>query len=352
MIENRKEEHIRIAEGKEVNAQHNFWDDITLIHRAMPEVDYDSIKTDIDFLGNQIDYPMIISSMTGGTELAKRINENLARAAEKFNLPMGLGSMRAAVEKKELDHTYSVINNFRIPVKLANIGAPQLIPQEKMVLGQKDIDYLMELIDAKFLIVHFNFLQELIQPEGDRKASGVMKKVKELCGSYPIIAKETGAGFSKADIEDLVDCGVKAIDVGGLGGTSFAAIEYYRAENSGDLEKTRAGKTFWNWGVPSPVSVSLSSGKTFTIGSGGLRSGLDLARAIRMGANAGGFARSLLDGADTSFENLDANIRTIIRELKTAMLLTGSREIKELKNRKAIIHGELKDWMEQYAGKS
>ena len=144
MIENRKEEHIRIAEGKEVNAQHNFWDDITLIHRAMPEVDYDSIKTDIDFLGNQIDYPMIISSMTGGTELAKRINENLGRAAEKFNLPMGLGSMRAAVEKKELDHTYSVINNFRIPVKLANIGAPQLIPQEKMALGQNDIDYLME----------------------------------------------------------------------------------------------------------------------------------------------------------------------------------------------------------------
>ena len=228
MIENRKEEHIRIAEGKEVNAQHNFWDDITLIHRAMPEVDYDSIKTDIDFLGNQIDYPMIISSMTGGTELAKRINENLARAAEKFNLPMGLGSMRAAVEKKELDHTYSVINNFRIPVKLANIGAPQLIPQEKMALGQNDIDYLMELIDAKFLIVHFNFLQELIQPEGDRKASGVMKKVKELCSSYPIIAKETGAGFSKADIEDLVDCGVKAIDVGGLGGTSFASMSSMR----------------------------------------------------------------------------------------------------------------------------
>ena len=352
MIENRKEEHIRIAEGKEVNAQHNFWDDITLIHRAMPEVDYDSIKTRIDFIGNRIDYPMIISSMTGGTELARKINENLARAAEKFNIPMGLGSMRAAVERKELAPTYSVINNYKIPVKLANIGAPQLIQQEKKALGEKDIDYLIELIDAKFLIVHFNFLQELIQPEGDRNAKGVMKRVKELCSSYPIIAKETGAGFSREDIDELVDCGVRAIDVGGLGGTSFAAIEYYRAENTGDMEKTRAGKTFWNWGVPSPVSVALGSGKAYTIGSGGLRSGLDLARAIAMGADAGGFARTILDGADNSYEVLETNIRTIIRELKTAMLLTGSEDVSHLKSRNIVIQGALREWMEQYVRKS
>ena len=129
MIENRKEDHIRIAEGKEVNASHNYWDDITLIHRAIPEVNYDGIDTKVDFHGNRIDYPILISSMTGGTDLARKINENLAWAAEKFHIPMGLGSMRAAAEKKDLAGTYSVINNYSIPFKLANIGAPQLIRQ-------------------------------------------------------------------------------------------------------------------------------------------------------------------------------------------------------------------------------
>ena len=249
--------------------------------------------------------------------------------------------MRAAAEKKELAGTYSVINNYKIPFKLANIGAPQLIRQDKDAMSREKIDYLMELIDAKFLIIHFNFLQEMIQPEGDRNAKGVMEKVKELAASYPVIAKETGAGFSERDIDMLIDANVKAIDVGGLGGTTFAAIEYYRAEKQGEGEKAIAGKTFWNWGVPSPISLKIINGRIPAIGSGGLRNGLDLARAISMGASMGGFARTLLKGANESRESIEKNINAIIRELKIAMFLTGSGNVEDLKRADKFIHGNL-----------
>ncbi len=351
MIENRKEDHIRIAESKEVNASHNFWDDITLIHRAIPEVDYEAINTETEFYGNRLKYPILISSMTGGTELAKKINGNLAMIAEKYGLPMGLGSMRAAAEKKELADTYSVINNYKVPVKLANIGAPQLIKQDKPAMSREKIDYLMELIDAKFLILHFNFLQEMIQPEGDRNAKGVLREVKELAASYPVIAKETGAGFSLKDVNELIDVGVKAIDVGGLGGTTFAAIEYYRAEKQGEAEKAVAGKTYWNWGIPSPISLKLIGGRIPSIGSGGLRNGLDLARAISMGATLGGFARTLLSSADKSVEELEKTVNTIIRELKIAMFMTGSKDLNELKRADKFIHGPLKEWSDYYDGR-
>ncbi len=351
MIENRKEDHIRIAESKEVNASHNFWDDITFIHRAIPEVDYESIHTHTDFCGHRLNYPILISSMTGGTDLAKKINGNLAQIAEKYGLPMGLGSMRAAAEKKELSDTYSVINNYKLPLKLANIGAPQLIKQDKQALSREKIDYLMELIDAKFLIIHFNFLQEMIQPEGDRNARGVIKAVKELCASYPVIAKETGAGFSSKDVDELIDAGVKAIDVGGLGGTTFAAIEYYRAERQGEAEKAVAGKTYWNWGIPSPISLKLIGKRIPSIGSGGLRNGLDLARAISMGASMGGFARTLLSSADRSVEELEKTMKTIIRELRIAMFMTGSANLDGLREAEKFIHGPLKEWSDYYDGR-
>ncbi|EQD29998.1 isopentenyl pyrophosphate isomerase, partial [mine drainage metagenome] len=148
--------------------------------------------------------------MTGGTELAKRINGNLAAAAEHFAVGMGVGSMRAAVEKKELAETYSVINQYRIPFKVANIGAPQLINQKKAAFSDSDIEYCFNLIDADFLIVHFNFLQEMVQPEGDRNARGVLKRLSDIASSYPVIAKETGNGFSREAAAELKDAGVKA----------------------------------------------------------------------------------------------------------------------------------------------
>ncbi len=348
MIENRKEEHVRIAENENVSTDHNFWDDIDIIHQAIPEVDFDSIDTSAQFIGHRINHPMIISSMTGGTDLAKRINYNLAAAAEKFGIPMGVGSMRAAVEKKELADTFSVILERKVPVRIANIGAPQLIRQEKPAFTDKDIEYVMNLIEAHYLIVHFNFLQEMVQPEGDRNAKGVLKRLSEIASSYPVIAKETGNGFSREAALELKDAGVKAIDVGGLGGTSFAAIEYYRAKKAGDSGKMASGLSFWNWGVPSPASVKYCSVGIPVIGSGGLRNGLDLAKALVMGASVGGFARTLLKSADASQTDIENEISQILRDLKIAMFLTGKSSVREMSQVKHIIREPLKSWVEAY----
>ena len=348
MIENRKEEHIRIAENEKVDTDHNYWDDIQVLHQAIPEIDFDSIDTSTRFISHEIQFPMVISSMTGGTELARKINLNLASAAEKFGLPMGVGSMRAAVEKKELSDTFSVILQKKVPVRIANVGAPQLINQGKKAFTDKDVEYIFNLIEANYLIVHFNFLQEMVQPEGDRNAKGIMKRLQDIASSYPVIAKETGNGFSREAALQLRDAGVRAIDVGGLGGTSFAAIEYYRARKAGDEEKMRAGKSFWNWGVPSPASIRYCDVGIPVIGSGGLRNGLDLFKALLMGASAGGFARTLLKGADVSEEQIQKEVSYIIRDFKIGMFLTGSRNVKEIREARHFITEPLKTWLDVY----
>lgn len=344
MIENRKTEHIRIAENESVTSDHNYWDDISMMHQPLPEVDFDRIDTSTDFLGRKLDFPIVISSMTGGTQLAKKINSNLAAAAEEFGIAMGVGSMRAAVEKKELSDTFSVINDFKIRARIANIGAPQLIKQAKPAFSDADIEYLFKLIDADFLIVHFNFLQEMVQPEGDRNSEGILKRVAEIAQSYPVIAKETGNGLSRDAAIKLKDAGVRAFDVGGLGGTSFAAIEYYRAKNANDEEKMHTGRSFWNWGIPSPASIRYCSLGLPVVGSGGLRNGLDLAKAIMVGGTAGGFARSLLKNADTSLEELKKQLRFLTRDFRIAMFLTASRNLDELRKADYFVNEPLKSW--------
>ncbi|MHB8397218.1 MAG: type 2 isopentenyl-diphosphate Delta-isomerase [Thermoplasmataceae archaeon] len=348
MIENRKEEHINIAESRVVSPDHNFWDDIKFVHQAVPEIDFDRIDTAIKFLNLKTDFPILISSMTGGTERAREINRNLARAAEAFGIGMGVGSMRAAVEKRELSDTFSVINEYKIRYKIANIGAPQLIDQEKKGFDNKKIDYVFDLIGANFLAVHFNFLQEMVQPEGDHNSRGVMKRLQEVAASYPVIVKETGNGFSREAANMFRDAGVKAIDVGGLGGTSFAAIEYYRAEKAGDREKMDSGRTFWDWGIPSPASIRYCNVGLPVIGSGGLRNGLDLARSISMGSEMGGFARTLLSSADKSYEDVEREVKQIIRDLKIAMFLTSSGKVNDLRKAGKIIMEPLKSWLSLY----
>lgn len=348
MIENRKTEHIRIAENETVTSDHNYWDDIRMIHQPLPEVDFEKIDTSVDFLGKKLDYPIVISSMTGGTQLARKINSNLAAAAEHFGLAMGVGSMRAAVEKKELSDTFSVINDYKIRARIANIGAPQLIKQDKPAFTDKDIEYVFNLIEADYLIVHLNFLQEMVQPEGDRNSEGILKRIAEISQSYPVIAKETGNGISREAALRLRDAGVRAIDVGGLGGTSFAAIEYYRAKSASDEEKMHTGLSFWNWGIPSPASIRYCSVGLPVIGSGGLRNGLDLAKAIMVGGIAGGFARSLLKNADTSLDELKKQMSFLIRDFKIAMFLTASRNISELRKAEHFIEEPLKTWYYHY----
>ncbi|MCK4614867.1 MAG: type 2 isopentenyl-diphosphate Delta-isomerase [Thermoplasmata archaeon] len=346
MIVNRKEEHLRICLERDVTGRYNYWDDLRFIHQSVPGFDMEDIDIAIDVFGKRLKAPFIISGMTGGCESGKAVNENLAVAAEELGIGMGVGSQRAALEKPELVDSYSVILDYEIPLVYANIGAPQLIPQGG---GHKPIDIeagkqAMEMVGADLLAIHLNYLQEIAQPEGDLKARGVIEAITELSSELPILAKETGAGMSRKTAIRLKDAGVRGIDVGGAGGTSFSAVEVYRAMEAGDVLRERLGRTFWNWGIPTPVSVRLARVGLQIIATGGLRNGLDLARAIAVGADAGGFACQLLSPAMESPEAVVKEIELILEELKVVMFLTGARNINELRNMRLIEAGRIKDW--------
>lgn len=327
--ENRKDEHVRVSLEKNVNAEHNYWDDIVLIHNALPEINKDEIDLSTSFLGRKLGAPIIIASMTGGYDKAKKINENLAVAAEKYQIGMGVGSQRAALEKKELRETYSVIKNYDIPLRIANIGASQLVQwgyQKSIENAQKMID----MVDAHAFIVCLNFLQEAVMPEGEANARGVFDAIKKLADhlSTPVIVKESGAGISYDVACRLSDTNISAIDVGGSGGTSFAAIEHYRAKMINDKLHERGGKTFWNWGIPTPISILEVGDATEwnipIIATGGIRNGLDAAKAIALGASCAGIARVLLKPATKSKKDVIFEVEAIIKELRAAMFLTGA----------------------------
>ncbi len=348
MIEKRKNEHIEICLSKDVNAVRNYWDDMELVHRALPEVDFDDIDLSTELFGVKMNAPIIISGMTGGTPLGRRINENLAIAAEKLGIGMGVGSQRAGLESPEMFDTYSVVKERRIPLLIGNIGAPQLINQKKRRgITDKEIERLFIMIDADILAVHLNYLQEAVQPEGELMAEGVMGAISTLSRRFPVIVKETGAGISRSVAIKLKRAGVMGIDVGGLGGTSFSAVEYYRALEHGDERKANLGKLFWNWGIPTPASVIEASVGLPVIASGGIRNGLDVAKALVLGASAGGIARRILKPATESSDAVVIEIERIIDELKVAMFLLGARNVHSLRNSRFVVHGVLRDWFEQ-----
>jgi len=329
--------------SKDTTASHDYWDDISLIHTALPEINTEDISLETEIFGRRLAAPIIIAGMTGGYRFAEKINERLGRIAEEFGIGMGVGSQRAALENPDLSGTYSVIKEMDIPLKIANIGAPQLIEQESgRVFGPDEAKEAMEMIDADVLAVHLNYLQEVVQPEGETRAKGVLPAIKRIASNLPVIAKETGAGISRSDALLLKKAGVIGLDVGGMSGTSFAAVEMYRAR---DYVHRRMGETLRNWGIPTPASVHYAHDVLPVMATGGLRTGLDLARAIVIGADAGGMAVSLLEPAMKGEEQLRTAVKTVIEELKAVMLLTGSADVRELKEKEAIVHGRLKDWI-------
>ena len=345
--EQRKAEHVNIILEENVSAEYNFWNDVRLVHEALPEIDLDDIDTSVKLLGRRLEAPLVISSMTGGFGMGREINENLARGAAEVGVAMGVGSQRAALEKPELEDTYAVVKDHAVPLRFANLGAPQLVPQgAKRAYGPADAKRAMDMVGAHALIVHLNFLQEVVQPEGDRRARGVLSAVKALAARFPVMAKETGAGISRRTALALKKAGVKAIDVGGLGGTSFSAVEYYRARKEASTMKERLGATFWNWGIPTPASVVLSDVGLPIVATGGVRTGLDVAKGIALGATASGMARPLLEAAKASPEAVAAELRGVVEELKAAMFLTGASSIEELRERHAVVARPTADWLE------
>jgi len=335
-IESRKDEHVRIALEKNVNASHNYWDDIFLKHNALPEINKNDIDLSTVFIDKKLDAPLLISGMTGGYDKAKRINERLAAAAEKYRLAMGVGSQRAGLKTKRLKETYQVIKEYDIPFRIGNIGASQLVMwgHEKTV---SFVSEMIEMIDADAIAICLNFLQEVIQFEGEADANGVFDGIKQLAEhvDIPIIVKESGAGISFDVAQRLMDTSIAAIDIGGMSGTSFAAIEHYRAHLHFDRLHARGGKTFWDWGIPSPQSLvevlDATSGKIPVIASGGIRNGLDAARALALGADVVGMANSVLKAAMNSKKETLFEIDAIVKELRAAMFLTGCDTVKELK---------------------
>jgi isopentenyl-diphosphate delta-isomerase len=351
MTQNRKKEHLEIVLNEDVSSDYNYWNDIRLIHRALPEIDMDEIDMRTNVFGRTLAAPIIISAMTGGYKDAEGINRNLAEGASEAGVGMGVGSQRQAIEDSSLESTYSVVKDYDIPLVIANLGAPQFIPQgDSSPFTEDDAKHAMEMIDADLLAIHLNFMQEVVQPEGETKAKGCLEEIQKLARFLPVIVKETGAGISRGTALALRTSKIRGIDVGGLGGTSWSAVEYYRAKKEEDDRKKRLGTTFWNWGVPTPVSVLEANVGLPIIATGGIRNGLDAARAMTLGASSAGIASRLLPFAKESAQAVIEELNLIISEVKAAMFLTASKNILQLQEANVVIMGDTAQWIQGIEG--
>ena len=347
-IKDRKADHIRICKGERVAPGYCYWDDIRLVHNALPELDVDDIDMHCDLFGKKLEFPLIVTAITGGFTGAKKINANIAEACAELGIGMGVGSERAGV-MGNAETSYSVIKDYDVPLVIGNIGAVQLVPQKSgKMYNEEMIEKAVELVDADILAIHLNPLQEMIQPEGDRNFAGCYDAIRELARKGPVMVKETGAGISKQVVDRLKGIGVQGIDIAGMGGTSFSGVEFYRALENEDNIRANLGDTFFDWGIPAPVSLTQcrDSGMSI-IASGGILDGIHVASSISMGATAAGVANVILKDATESAEAVKEKLTIIREELRTAMLLTGSRDLKQLSKTRHIVLGETKEWMDQ-----
>ena len=337
MISDRKLEHLLICENYDVEFKDKTtgFEDVELIHNVLPEIDKNEIDLSTSVFGKKLDSPLFITAITGGHPAAKSINKQLAIAAESKNIALGVGSQRAACEHPELEDTYSVVReNAPDCLLVGNIGAPQLNLAEKAV----------EILDADILAIHLNPLQESIQPEGDLDARGYLDSINKITDSVsiPVLAKETGCGISGESAKQLVDAGVDFIDIEGAGGTSWAAVETYRADDR------YLGEMFWDWGIPTAIStVEVANACNVPIiSSGGIRSGLQAAKAIALGADAVGMALPFLKNSDSQDSLIDF-INKFNDSLRIAMFLVGASNIEELKQARVVIRGKTREWLNE-----
>jgi isopentenyl-diphosphate delta-isomerase len=322
-----KAEHIRLALEQRMQLGANYFDAYHFEHAALPEVDFADIDPGVYFLGRRLAAPLLISSMTGGTEAAGLINRNLAAAAERAGIAVGLGSQRKALEDPAKADTFQVRAVAPSIPLLANLGAVQL----NYGLGVRDCLQAVEMIGADALILHLNPLQEAIQPEGQRNFAGLLPKIGEIVRGLPVpvVVKEIGCGISAATASALVGQGIRIIDTAGVGGTSWARIE---AERAGALD---LGEIFAGWGIPTPLSIqqvrAIGVEDLTVIASGGLRNGIDVAKALALGADLAGMAFPFLQAATESPERVVERIDRIVLELKICMFCLGVRTLAELR---------------------
>ncbi len=321
----RKDEHLEIAAAEDVEAAaaRPGWRDWRLPHVALPEAHPDELDLSVELLGRRLRAPLLVAGMTGGSERAGEINRRLAAVAQELGLAMGLGSQRAMLEEPALASTFAVRGVAPDVLLLGNIGAVQL----GLGVGIDDCRRLVDEVGADALAVHLNPLQELVQPEGDRDWRGLLGRIEELASrlDVPVVAKETGAGISGPVALRLRDAGVAAIDVGGSGGTSWGWIEGFR---TADPQRRAIAATFRDWGLPTSealVECRQALGEGFPlIATGGVRSGLDAALAVALGAEVAGVALPLFRAADRSSEEALALARRLVEEVRIAAFLAGA----------------------------
>ncbi len=343
-IKKRKREGIEIPLKEDVQGKKNstYLEDVNLFHNALPELNFDDIDLSTDFLGKSLSAPLIIDSMTGGTEEAYLINKRLAMIAEKYGLGMGLGSQRAGLKSDKLVESYSIARKVAPNAFLiANIGGAQLSDG----LSIDGILKIIKMIDANALAIHLNPLQELVQPEGEPRFKGILGKISDLLNEVkiPIIVKEVGSGISDDVAVRLEKSGVHAINVAGSGGTSWAGIEQIRAQQQNDYIKTNLGNLFWDWGIPTALSILLVSRsvKLPIIASGGLRNGLEIAKCLILGSNVCAMAFPFLKRAAKSEEELEKFTKLILYEIQSTMFLLGAKDLLSLKNTRYILTDKL-----------
>jgi isopentenyl-diphosphate Delta-isomerase len=350
-VKQRKIEHVNIALGQDISvAQSANWNDVQFVHQALPEVDLDDIDTSVSFLGHRLRYPIFISSLTGGHDDVTAINRNLARAAEYYGLAFGVGSQRAGIVNPEVISSYAITREHAPKTFLiANIGAPQLIAQAHHApFTIEQVEHAVTMIGANALAVHMNSLQEATQPEGDRRTVGEAAALKTLTEkvSVPVIAKETGAGVCREQALLLRSCGVAAIDVGGAGGSSMSAMEAERSKARGDERTHTVGMLFRDWGIATPVSiVEAKVAGLPLISTGGVRTGLEVARALALGATLVGIGFPFLKAASQSYDAVCELLETIVAELKVAMQLSGAASIEQLQQTDIVVTGETRNWL-------
>lgn len=332
----RKADHLRICLDEDVqfSANTNGLERYRFTHCCLPELNRSEIDLTTKFLGKSLGAPLLISSMTGGTQQAKMINFRLAEVAQHYKLAMGVGSQRVAVENPEVADTFAVRSLAPDILLFANLGAVQL----NYSYGLDECRRVIDSTQADALILHLNPLQECIQSKGDTNFRGLLDKIQDLCSkiSVPVIAKEVGNGICAAMAQKLLEAGVSAIDVAGAGGTSWAKVESERAENA---QQRQLGQTFANWGLPTAeciTSVRAIAPAVPLIASGGLRNGLDVAKAIALGADISGLALPFLQAAASSQEAVDALVQLLIAEITTVLFCTGNANLSQLKCSNAL----------------
>lgn len=346
-ISDRKLDHVRICLNRDVQARQVTagFGDITIVHRALGDLNHGDVDLSGALLGHRISSPLVISAMTGGVDESTALNKALAQAAEESGVPISVGSMRAAIEDDGLRHTFKIVREIcSTTMVIANIGAVQLTRH-----GPSYGASAVEMIEADALAVHLNKLQEGVMVGGETGFDGVLSAIARLVEKVdvPIIVKETGAGISSRDADELRSIGVRCIEVAGAGGTSFAAVEYFRALERGLERNQRLALSFWDWGIPTVASLAevCQKGGLEVICSGGVRSGHDAAKALALGAMCVGVAIPLLRRAQTGAEAVKAWIDSFNDELRLCMFLAGAPSLKDISSCPIIISGPTRNWL-------